>query len=842
VRADGHLFVASETRIFHVDPHAPDPIVVAGGLDDGFTGDGGPAVDALFTAIAGLAFTPAGGLLVADGGNHRLRAIGPPPGVWTGDVTIVGTDQTHITLSGVTTVTGSIIISNNAAAETVHLEGVTSVGGTVTVASNAAATSIDLGNLTSTGGDVIAVGNTAATSIDLGDLTSTGGDVIAVGNTAATSIDLGDLTSTGGDVIAVGNTAATSIDLGDLTSTGGVVDVTGNTAATSVDLGNLTSSNGDVTVENNGDAANVIGGSLEFVNGSLTIESTGAGTFSMGTPDVTGDTTFTTAGYTAVAGTTARRTTTISNATGEAIMYVRLQEGAFSTPVEFQLTHLEAAGLLPQAGLAPGGVSAIVDPVTAYQFTFAVPTLNRTANLTFDVFVSELDPGTQGAFLRALADGAATLAMKSDMPASVYQAFPICAAGEEPTAGGCVRLEKFDAAGQPTSDGPAIVRFSNVVGHFSAWAVVIVTANDATPPAITPTISGSLGENGWYIGDVTITWDAQDPESAVSSSSGCDSAVVTTDTPGTSFTCTATSRGGTTSETVVIKVDKTPPSITCAAPDGLWHQTDVAVGCTADDGLSGLVNAADASFTLVTTVAANSEDANAGTNSRTITDAAGNSVVAGPVLGNRVDKKAPTIAVTSPGPTTYLLNQSIAANYTCADGGSGVGSCAGPVESANVSTIIPGANRFTVHASDRVGNATHATIDYQVRYQPAGTMCHGAPGHQILQPIRADGSSVFKQRSTIPAKFRVCDANGFSIGTQGVVSGFRLVAKIVGTVTTTIDEDVISNTPDTVFRWDAGERQWIFNISNDNRQTNATYVYRIELNDGSPIEFRYGLR
>ena len=64
----------------------------------------------------------------------------------------------------------------------------------------------------------------------------------------------------------------------------------------------------------------------------------------------------------------------------------------------------------------------------------------------------------------------------------------------------------------------------------------------------------------------------------------------------------------------------------------------------------------------------------------------------------------------------------------------------------------------------------------------------------------------------------------------------------MGTVTTAINEDVISNTPDTAFRWDAGERQWIFNISNDNLQANATYVYRIVLNDGTSIEFRYGLR
>ena len=64
---------------------------------------------------------------------------------------------------------------------------------------------------------------------------------------------------------------------------------------------------------------------------------------------------------------------------------------------------------------------------------------------------------------------------KGDAPGSAFQAFPLCAGGVEPTAGGCVRVETFDALGEPTGGPPARVRFSNVVGHFSTWAVAIVT-------------------------------------------------------------------------------------------------------------------------------------------------------------------------------------------------------------------------------------------------------------------------------------------------------------------------------------------------------------------------------
>ena len=55
------------------------------------------------------------------------------------------------------------------------------------------------------------------------------------------------------------------------------------------------------------------------------------------------------------------------------------------------------------------------------------------------------------------------------------------------------------------------------------------------------------------------------------------------------------------------------------------------------------------------------------------------------------------------------------------------------------------------------------------------------PSHQILQPINADGSSVFNGNGPIDVKFRVCDANGVSQGT-GVSASIRLTNKIQGTL------------------------------------------------------------
>lgn len=149
-------------------------------------------------------------------------------------------------------------------------------------------------------------------------------------------------------------------------------------------------------------------------------------------------------------------------------------------------------------------------------------------------------------------------------------------------------------------------------------------ARDITPPEITPTVAGIVGNDGWYVSDVTITWTVTDPESEVTSSAGCEPSTLAADTGGTTRECTATSAGGTASASVTVKRDATPPSVTIAAPaDGAIYPVGAAVTASwsASDATSGIA-----------TVAATSEDGAAldtgtpGAKSYTVTatDAAGN--------------------------------------------------------------------------------------------------------------------------------------------------------------------------------------------------------------------------
>ena len=126
----------------------------------------------------------------------------------------------------------------------------------------------------------------------------------------------------------------------------------------------------------------------------------------------------------------------------------------------------------------------------------------------------------------------------------------------------------------------------------------LALALDSTPPAVTPTSSPATpgGANGWYHGDVGLTWTVSEPDSPLTSASGCDPRTVVTDGVA-SFTCTAVSPGGTTSVPVTVKRDSVPPTAPTfagIAPGARFTTLTVppagSIGCTASDATSGVTS------------------------------------------------------------------------------------------------------------------------------------------------------------------------------------------------------------------------------------------------------------
>ena len=148
-----------------------------------------------------------------------------------------------------------------------------------------------------------------------------------------------------------------------------------------------------------------------------------------------------------------------------------------------------------------------------------------------------------------------------------------------------------------------------------------------------------------------------------------------------------------------------------------------------------------------------------------------------------------------------------------------------PVNANTITATYNGDDNFTGNTGTMMQTVTYAT---------SGT-CVGDAGHQVLQPVNLDGTSVFKYGSTVPVKFRVCDANGVSIGTAGMVKAFTVAGYVSGTVSNIINETVTSTTPDTAFRWDPTGQQWIFNLATSGLSKGATAVFTIQLNDGSIV-------
>jgi hypothetical protein len=288
-------------------------------------------------------------------------------------------------------------------------------------------------------------------------------------------------------------------------------------------------------------------------------------------------------------------------------------------------------------------------------------------------------------------------------------------------------------SGTPTTGGGASfrIRAADANGAPGTRDYTVNIATDSVAPVTTANATPAANTNGWNKADVTVALSATDNDSGVQA--------IVFDTGGSATTVLAVSasvsvatEGVTTlsyhaidnagnvevTKTLIIRIDKTKPDTTCPAADAAWHAANVSLACTATDG-GGLANAAaDAAFSLSTSVAAGSTDPNAATDSRTVCDLAGNCSTAGPITGSKIDRQAPAIAITTPPVgAVYALNQVVSSSYSCLDAGVGGGSCSGP---ATIVTSSVGAKTFTVTATDALGNTTTKSVAYSVKYSFTG--------------------------------------------------------------------------------------------------------------------------
>ena len=386
------------------------------------------------------------------------------------------------------------------------------------------------------------------------------------------------------------------------------------------------------------------------------------------------------------------------------------------------------------------------------------------------------------------------------------------------------------------TDSSCLISVSSCQPQTAKQPLTIVI--DSTPPVIARTITGTLGLNGWYVSNVTVAWTATDPESGIASSTGCGSTSVTTDTTGFTVTCSATNGAGlSTSSTVTIKRDATPPVIvgarTPAANLAGWNNTTVAVAFTCTDNLSGV---APGYPTGGTTLTANTPVIGT-TVSGVCVDLAGNSnsTSVGPI---KIDETPPSVTITAPvNSGTYLLNATVASNFTCSDALSGIASCIGPVANGtNFDTSSTGTHTFTVTATDVAGNQTQVTSTYTVGYNFVGFLSPLSPAGSVATP---SFSGSVNQGSAVPLKWELFDSSG------NVISNLSSVTSIVacpssGPTAPPGAPCVLLYSPTTgakgksTFRFSSP--QFIFNwdTSSTIGSVAGFFTVEVQLNDGSP--------
>ncbi|MGN6253030.1 MAG: HYR domain-containing protein [Marmoricola sp.] len=341
-----------------------------------------------------------------------------------------------------------------------------------------------------------------------------------------------------------------------------------------------------------------------------------------------------------------------------------------------------------------------------------------------------------------------------------------------------------------------------------------VVVQDTTGPAVTVPDNKTVEATGPSGAAATFDATASDLVDGPTAAS-CDPASGSTFAldQTTTVTCTSTdAHGNTGTNTFNVTVqDTTAPTITIPAgrtaeatgPDG----AAVTFAASASDLVDGDTPvtcdpASGSTFALGDTeVTCSSTDAHSNTGDRSFKVTV-------------QDSTAPTLHM--PGNVTVPATsaQGAAVSYA-ATASDLVDGAVAPTCSQPSGTVFPlGSTTVTCIAKDAHGNTASGSFDVTV----------SVPWNGVLQPINNDGSSVFKQGSTVPVKF---------LGFAGLTPTLR-VALVSGAIEGTSVEAISTAAADTgnQFRYDASAGQYIFNL-NTKSLAGGTYKLHINLGDGT---------
>ena len=199
-----------------------------------------------------------------------------------------------------------------------------------------------------------------------------------------------------------------------------------------------------------------------------------------------------------------------------------------------------------------------------------------------------------------------------------------------------------------------------------------------------------------------------------------------------------------------------------------------------------------------------------------------------------IDNVGPTVKIGGVDKAIYTLGDTPSLTCDATDKHSGVESCTISTTPGNANGV--GESTVTATATDKAGNVARATATYRVQYKWDG----------FRQPI-ADtahdqgAKSVFKAGSTIPVKYQLKKADGTPV--QGVAGSW--IKPVQGAVTFSPLTDAgtsLAADSGSMFRWDATDRQWIYNWGTAKADANKQFTIGVRLDDGQVYSAVIGLR
>jgi hypothetical protein len=155
----------------------------------------------------------------------------------------------------------------------------------------------------------------------------------------------------------------------------------------------------------------------------------------------------------------------------------------------------------------------------------------------------------------------------------------------------CSGPSTFGEGADQTTTGTAVDKAGNTANKTLTDIDV-----DLTAPSVAVSVTGTVGNNGWYVSNVDVSFAISETGSGLGSASAdCLGGSVTTDTVAETFTCTVTDNAGNASEpaSVTIKRDATAPTViwdSLINSGDSYYFGDVPVEptCNGTDALSGM--------------------------------------------------------------------------------------------------------------------------------------------------------------------------------------------------------------------------------------------------------------